>query len=155
MAPHATTIQPLTPITPVRKDYDVKKFLLASLADFLGLSPRRRVWVVDDGAREMSWSRNCSMSIAPEYSHPTVISGPLSVLWVSFFGPFSLSLWQVEHLLFHTCALAFRSYLAPGLKATRTQGHRQKATASKGVFSGAYFNTFVKLTGIRKKSKKK
>jgi len=49
---------------------------------------------------------------------------------------------------------------APGLKATRTQGHRskghrqkatgQKTTAYRGVFSGAYLNTFVKLTGIRK-----
>jgi len=33
----------------------------------------------------------------------------------------------------------------PGQKATG-----QKATASKGVFSTAYLNTFVKLTGIRK-----
>jgi len=41
------------------------------------------------------------------------------------------------------------------VKRPPTKGHRQKATgqkatASKGVFSGAYLNTFVKLTGIRK-----
>jgi len=62
-----------------------------------------------------------------------------------------------------------KTWTTPGLKATRTQGHRskghrqkatgqkatgQKATASRGVFGGAYLNTFengnCKLTGIRK-----
>jgi len=42
----------------------------------------------------------------------------------------------------------------PGLKATGQKATGKKAAASRGVFSGAYLNTFengnFKLTGIRK-----
>jgi len=67
-------------------------------------------------------------------------------------------MWSKSSLLAHCDEVS--SVTTPGLKATRTQRHRQKATgqkatASRGVFSGAYLNTFeygnCKLTGIRKK----
>ena len=72
-------------------------------------------------------------------------------------------MWSKSSLLAHCDEVP--SVTTPGLKATRTQRHRQKATgqkatgqkatASRGVFSGAYVNTFeygnCKLTGIRKK----
>ena len=76
-------------------------------------------------------------------------------------------MWSKSSLLAHCDEVP--SVTTPGLKATRTQRHRQKATgqkatgqkatgqkatASRGVFSGAYLNTFeygnCKLTGIRK-----